>query len=474
MTRPTATAPLRIGRRRFLQRLGVGAAALAAPGVLGGEREARRPNVLLIYTDDQGTLDANCYGSKDLHTPHVDALAASGVRFTQAYAHTVCCPSRALLLTGRHPQRCNVGAWQQGDMKAPKKGTNMFLSEVTLAEVLRSAGYRTALFGKWHLGAHRDHGPTRQGFDEFFGFRGGFIDNYLHYFLHGRGYHDLYEGAREVHRKGEYFPDLIADRAVRFLERNRNRPFFLYLALNIPHYPEQADATFDERYKHLPMPRRSYAKVISTTDDRVGRVLGKLEKLGLRDDTIVIFMSDNGHSAEDNRIRVDGHASGLPKGHHYGANGGGGNTGKWRGHKGTFLEGGIRVPAILSYPRKLPKGVVRGQAITAADFFPTVLELCGVPRPKVKLDGASLLRIVRDDAPSHHRVMHWQWYANWAAREGDWKLLGRRDKATFLGNLADEEPERKNYLREKPEIARRLLERHRSWVRDVTPKGDDS
>ncbi|GAG33246.1 unnamed protein product, partial [marine sediment metagenome] len=129
---------------------------------------ARHPNVVILLTDDQGTLDANCYGSADLHTPHIDKLAATGVRFTQAYAHTVCCPARAMLLTGRHPQRNGVHFWTQGDMNAVK-GINMALEEVTLAEVLQSASYRTALYGKWHLGAHRDYGPKEQGFDEFFG-----------------------------------------------------------------------------------------------------------------------------------------------------------------------------------------------------------------------------------------------------------------------------------------------------------------
>ena len=171
---------------------------------LTGLARADRPNVVILFTDDQGTLDANCYGSTDLITPNIDRLAATGVRFTQAYAHTVCCPSRAALMTGRHPQRGGVHHWTQGDMHGPK-GINMALEEITLAEVLKSAGYRTALFGKWHLGAHRDHGPKCQGFDEFFGIRDGFIDNYNHYFLHSTGFHDLYEGTEKVSADGKYF-----------------------------------------------------------------------------------------------------------------------------------------------------------------------------------------------------------------------------------------------------------------------------
>ena len=184
------------------------------------------PNVVILFTDDQGTLDANCFGSSDLHTPNIDALAARGIRFSQAYAHTVCCPSRAALLTGRHPQRGGVRHWTQGNMNGPK-GINMFLEEGTRAETLKKAGYRTALFGKWHLGAHRDYGPKKQGFDEFFGIRDGFIDNYNHFFLHRNGFHDLYEGTDRVEADGKYFPEMMTDRAVEFIDRNQHQPFFL-------------------------------------------------------------------------------------------------------------------------------------------------------------------------------------------------------------------------------------------------------
>jgi arylsulfatase A-like enzyme len=463
-------------RRRFLKTTGWGllAMAYARCASLAGTSDtagSRKPNVIIFLTDDQGTLDANCYGSKDLYTPTMDLLAETGVRFTQAYAHFVCCPARAMLLTGRHPQRCNVNGWMQGSPKAGMQ-LNMSLKEITIAEALKGAGYKTAMFGKWHLGAHLDYGPTEQGFDEYFGNRGGFIDNYNHYFLHGHGFHDLYEGKKEVFAKGKYFPDMMTERALQFVDRNKDVPFFMYVAFNIPHYPEQADAKFDERYKDMKMPRQSYAKMISTTDDRMGMVVKKLEELGLRENTIIIFMSDNGASVEDCSITEDDHASGLPKGHHYGAFGGGGNAGKWRGAKATYYEGGIRVPAIISFPSKLPKGVVRDQAINAMDWFPTIMELCGVPLPEVKLDGQSVMPIIKSaDAPSHHKVMHWHFEQRWAVREGDWKLISsHRGEADFLGNLADEEPERKNYIKEKPEIAKRLLKLHIEWIKEVMPK----
>ena len=385
---------------------------------------ASRPNVVIIYTDDQGTLDAGCYGSDDLHTPAMDEIAATGVRFTQAYAHTVCCPSRAALITGRHPQRSGVNSWTQGSLTA-KAGTNMALSEVTLAEALSDAGYQTALYGKWHLGAAATHGPKMQGFDEFFGLRGGFIDNYNHYFLHGSGFHDLYEGTEKVDRKGDYFPEMMTDRALAFIDKNKENPFFLYFALNIPHYPEQALEKFGERYKDLSMPRRSYAAMISTTDHYIGKVLAKLAEHGLRENTVVIFMSDNGHSAEHNEIRAEGHKSGLEKGTYYGAHGGGGNTGRFIGHKGTFFEGGLRVPAMISYPKALPQGEVRDGAISAMDWYPTVIELCGIEADKtVALDGVSVLPLIRDaKLGGLHDEMHWAWQKKWAVRKGDWKLV---------------------------------------------------
>ena len=436
--------------------------------------QAAKPNVVILFTDDQGTIDANCYGSNDLITPNIDKLAATGVRFTQAYAHTVCCPARAALLTGRHPQRGGVVHWTQGDMNSAK-GINMALEEVTLAEILKPAGYRTALYGKWHLGAHRDFGPKKQGFDEFFGIRDGFIDNYNHYFLHGSGFHDLYEGVKPVKRPGKYFPELMVQRSLKFIMQNKDRPFLLYVPFNIPHYPEQALKRFEEVYKDIAEPaRRSYAAIVSTTDHYIGQIVDKLEALGLRENTIIIFMSDNGHSEETgNRIRLDNHRSGYPKGHFYGASGGG-STGKWIGQKGSFLEGGVRVPAIISYPAKLPKGKVRGQIITAMDWFPTVLDLCGVQQlsGSPKLDGHSVLPLIRNaKAKSKNKILHFAWGKKWAVRESDWKLIGSDGNTKVsLRNLADAKPEARDYAKVKPEIVRRLRKLHTDWVNEVSPK----
>jgi len=432
------------------------------------ESGKEKPNVVIFFTDDQGTLDANCYDSKDLHTPTMDQLSRTGVRFTQAYSHIVCCPARAMLMTGRYPQRSNVNSWTQSSMKE-KKGRNMSLSEVTLAEVLRDAGYKTSLFGKWHLGAHSGYGPTKQGFDEFFGLRGGFIDNYNHYCLHKEdGFHDLYEGEKEVFLRDHYFPDLMTQRALQYIDKHKDVPFFMYLAYNIPHYPEQADKKFDERYKDMEMPRRDYAKMISTTDDRMGLVMKRLEHHGITENTIVIFMSDNGHATKNYQIKGNNHKSGLAEGTNYGANGGGGNTGKWRGAKGTFYEGGIRVPAIISYPAKLPQNVTRDQMITAMDLMPTILNLCDIAPPKVKLDGKNLMPVIESEsAKSPHTVLHWQWGKAWMVREGDWKLFGRAQKVLALHHLNEPEPEKKNYHKAEPIKVEHLKKLHDAWLQDL-------
>jgi len=448
------------------------------------EGKDRKPNIIIIYTDDQGTLDANCYGANDLYTPNIDKLSKTGISFTQAYSHTVCCPSRAAMITGRHPQRSGINNWTQNDAHAEEKGVNMPLSEVTIAEVLKDNGYQTGLFGKWHLGAALENGPLEQGFDEFYGFRGGFIDNYVHYFLHGKGFHDLWNNKEEIFERDRYFPSLMTEKAIQFIEKNSNQPFFLYAAFNLPHYPEQPDSLFSPLYKDITEPRKSYATVISTVDDKIGQILNKLEELNIRDNTAIFFMSDNGHSTEETMIRIDNHLSGLPKGTNYCANGGGGYTGKWRGAKGGFLEGGIRVPAIISYPDHFPENETRDQIISCMDFLPTICEITGSKLPDCTLDGYSLLPIIESKkSSSNHSVLYFQWYDQWSVREGRWKLIvnGSDDTGKFsnhpqkesimetpyLADLEADNPEEHNYADEYPEIVERLTKLHAIWAAEV-------
>jgi arylsulfatase A len=442
-----------------------------------------KPNIIIIYTDDQGTLDAGCFGAKDLATPNIDRLGKTGIRFTQAYAHTVCCSSRAAMITGRFPQRAGINNWTQNDAHDTKKGINMPLSEVTIAEVLKANGYKTGLFGKWHLGAAMENGPLEQGFDTFYGFRGGFIDNYVHFFLHGKGFHDLWKNNEEIFERNRYFPSLMTEQAIQFIEKNRHQPFFLYAAFNLPHYPLQPDSQFVAINNNLKEPRKSYVTAISTVDDKIGQILNKLEALKLRENTLIIFMSDNGHSTEETMIKIENHLSGLPPGTDYCAHGGGGYTGKWRGAKGTFLEGGIRVPAIISYPGHFPENESRDQIITCMDFFPTICKITGSKMPDGIIDGNDLLPVIASNAPSNYQDLCFQWQDQWAVRTGKWKLIvNGRDKtgkfsthiqkeekmeSPYLASLEGESPEEKNYSTEYPEIVERLTKIYFKWAADV-------
>ena len=448
-----------LDRRDFLGLVTGGAAAtLASSGraLWGQEAAPERPNVILIFSDDQGTLDVNCYGSDDLYTPHLDGLAAQGTRFTQFYvAAPICSPSRAALLTGRYPQRAQLATNAGGKRAMPTE-------QVTLAEMLRDARYRTAIFGKWHLGEQPGSLPLDQGFEEFFGHRNGCIDNYSHFFYWaGPNRHDLWRGNEEVWEDGAYFPDLMVREAKRFLRANSTRAFFLYLPFNIPHYPLQGQAEFREMYRDMPEPRRSYAALVSTFDAKVGEVLAEVDRLGLRDNTLVVFLSDNGHSTEERN------------------NFGGGNAGPYRGAKFSLLEGGIRVPCIARLPGRIPAGEVREQMAMSFDWFPTIAELCGVALPEQRVDGESLVPVFESaKAPSPHEVLHWQLGGQWAVREGDWKLVANArdtrpgsqlngDDATFLSNMAEDVTETSNLAKAHPDTARRLTELHEEWVEDV-------
>jgi arylsulfatase A len=406
-------------------------AAIALPATVLAQRKpnpdrkssaqpGKGPNVLLIYTDDQGSLDMNIYGAKDLHTSHMDGLAKNGVRFTQFYAAApVCSPSRASLLTGRYPQRAGLS----GNAPSEKGKPGMPGEQVTMAEMFKAAGYTTGHVGKWHLGYSPETMPNQQGFDYTFGHMGGCIDNYSHFFYwDGPNRHDLWRNGKETWEDGKYFPDLMVEEVNLFLENNRTAPFYLYWAVNIPHYPLQGEEKWRNHYKGLPSPRSEYAAFISTMDEKIGRVLQKLESLGLAENTIVILQSDHGHSEEQRTF------------------GGGGYAGPYRGAKFSLFEGGIRVPAIISWPGKLPKNEVREQMAVNVDWYPTLAALCGVPLPTPKIDGKSLVPVLQSaNAPSPHDTFYWQSGGGkepqWAVRQGDWKfctirrgLNGRRTR----------------------------------------------
>ncbi|MEJ6719905.1 MAG: sulfatase-like hydrolase/transferase [Akkermansiaceae bacterium] len=409
---------------------------------------ARRPNVIIIFTDDQGSIDMNCYGAKDLVTPHMDGLAKRGVRFTQFYsAAPVCSPSRVGLLTGRTPQHGGLN----GNVRLNSVG--MPSSQITIAEELKKSGYATAHVGKWHLGHSEQTIPNGQGFDHSFGHLVGCIDNYSHFFYwSGPNKHDLWRNGKEVFHNGEFFPDLMVKEAGEFIDQNKEKPFFIYFALNTPHYPYQGSPEWLEHYKDLPYPRNLYAAFLSTTDDRIGSLLKKVDEAGLAEDTIIIFQSDHGASEE---VR---------------AHNGGGSAGPHRGAKFSLYEGGIRVPAIISWPGKLPQNESRNQVATGCDWYPTLMELCGVPAPAHKIDGKSLVPVLKSkDRPTAHESFNWKSGKAVAIREGKWKLIMTGEKVE-LYNLPSDLGEANNLVKKDPEVVERLQKKSRDYWESIGQK----
>jgi arylsulfatase A-like enzyme len=433
--------------------------------LLSFSAEARQPNVVIIYTDDQGSVDMGAYGADDLKTPAMDRLASEGIRFTQFYsAAPVCSPSRAAMLTGRY----NIRAGVPGNVSSTKGEPGMPSEQITLAEMFKAGGYATAHIGKWHLGFSEDTMPNAQGFDYSFGHMGGCIDNYSHYFYwNGPNRHDLHRNGVEVFEDGKFFPDLMVEETERFVREHTTDPFFIYFAMNAPHYPYQGETDWLEYYQKagVASPRDLYAAFLSTQDERIGKLLELLDELSLTENTIVIFQSDNGHSTEER------------------AHFGGGSAGPYRGAKFSLFEGGIRLPAIIRWPGSIESGGVRSQMVHACDWMPTLANLCGIPLLDQDIDGKSMLGILADpDADSPHEVLHWQvglgQAAQWAVRDGDWKLIGNPADTSnghervkvdnkFLVNLAEDISEQSNLLDKHPDIAKRLESLHTSWISGI-------
>ncbi|MDZ7722262.1 MAG: sulfatase-like hydrolase/transferase [candidate division KSB1 bacterium] len=437
-----------VTRRRFIKNsfisLAAGSAIFSASKNLSAGQN-RKPNIVIFLTDDQGSVDVNCYGASDLITPHLDALAERGTRFSQFYvASSICSPSRAALLTGRFPQRAQLPGNAIGGDGMPSK-------QITMAELFKEHGYRTGIFGKWHLGTALPLGPNEQGFDEFLGHREGCIDNYSHfYYWRGPNRHDLWRDETEIWENGTYFPDICVREATRFIKENRVHPFFLYVPFNVPHYPMQAERKYVDMYDHINDPQRKrYAAFVSMIDDRIGQILQVLKEQNLFEDTLVLFMSDHGHSVEERAF------------------GGGGSAGPYRGHKKTMWEGGLRVPCIISWPGHIPKNSVRDQLACSIDWLPTLADYAGIGTPDWKVDGKSLVPMINDkNAKSPHNVMHWMLGPRWAVRKGVWKLVF--DQELFLANLDRDISEQYNYINEYPEKAEMLKSLHQQWAESVS------
>lgn len=416
-----------------------------------------KPNVIIILTDDQGSIDLNCYGSTDLKTPNLDKLAQNGTRFTQFYAgSSVSSASRAGLLTGKTPQ----GAGVPNNVSSTKGQAGMPASQVTIAEVMKSAGYKTGHVGKWHLGYSPGTMPLGQGFDYSFGHMGGCIDNYSHFFYwDGPNRHDLWENGEEIFKDGSYFPDMVTEKAEDFIKANQKNPFFLYLAYNTPHYPLQPTRKWREYYKDLPSPRREYAGFVSATDERIGKIIDLLDNLKIRENTLIVYLSDQGHSYEER------------------TGGGGGNSGIYRGGKFSLFEGGIRVPAIFSMKGTIREGVVNDKLCMSMDILPTIADFCGIKEIPGEVEGKSIKKTILENKPSVHDIAYWQLGKQWVVRQGDWKLVANPvdpspsksslvfpEDGLFLSNLKTDASESKNLAAQYPEKVKELIGIYEKWA----------
>lgn len=375
---------------------------------------ARPPNLIVVMTDDQGFRDVGFNGGTDIPTPHLDSIAHRGVRFTNGYVtYAVCSPSRAGFLTGRYPQRFGYERnpqWQPDDIQS-----GLPLSESTLADTLGQVGYRSGLIGKWHLGAHPALHPLRRGFDEFFGHLGG-GHRYLPEELTLTESSEADSESESYHLKilrnhtpvttTEYLTDEFSHEAVRFVERHRDHPFFLFLAYNAPHSPLQATEKYLSRFAHIEDPRRrTYAAMVSAVDDGVGRVLIRLRELELESETIVVFLSDNGGATDSNT------ADNTPL----------------RGAKGSAWDGGWRVPFALQWPGHIAPGQVYEHPVISLDIFATIAALAGAPtNAERSLDGVNLIPFLTgEDDGVPHEAIHLRMFDRgaYAVRSGDDKLL---------------------------------------------------
>lgn len=433
------------GRFRMTRREFLGAVSLL-PLAAGG----RRPNIVLMLADDLGWGDLGCYGQRRIRTPHLDRMAERGMRFTQAYAgSSVCAPSRCCLMTGLHNGHGRVrdnlplGIFLQPD-------------DLTVAEVLKQAGYRTAAIGKWSLGNPGSWGlPTMQGFDEFFGYLNqDHAHNYYPEFLWENDREVLLQGNRANARK-QYSPDLFIERALRFTQENRQQPFFLYYCPTLPHwsdYPRDSgrslDIPSDEPYSREAWPpvEKNYAAMVTRLDEHAGRLLGLIRSLGIEEQTLVVFTSDNGPSAEALH-RPEFFAS----------------AGPFSGVKRDLYEGGIRIPLLAQWTGRIRAGSASDVVVAFWDFLPTAAEVAGLAAPR-HVDGISMLPVLLDKQRSDHPYLYWDYGHTrdkflQALRHGAWKIVRRGSKAAVeLYHLGQDPGEKRDLAAGNPGTVQRLLE----------------
>ena len=454
------------------------AALTVCPGQYGISAEtASVPNIVLIVADDMGYPDLGCIGSKPIQTPSLDRLAAEGVRATSFYVTwPACTPSRGSLLTGRYPQRNGLYDMVRNDLVnyghrytwdeyavSPEMTLGLDPKEVTLGDALRTVGYANAVIGKWDMGQAKRYLPLQRGFDFFYGHGNNGIDYYTH---ERYGVPSLFRGNQRTEEdKGKYVTHVFGREALAFAQEHvARRPFFLYLAFNAPHGAStlaednggekpgvQAPEEYVARYRGVVNNERlaRYYAAVTCMDENIGKLLKALDDAGQTEDTIVMFLSDNGGS------------------------GNGGNA-PLKGHKSTMWEGGLRVPFLMRWPGKLPAGHVTDEFLTSLEIMPTLLAAAGAKTPAgVKLDGFDMLPVLRGKKSSPRTEMFWQRRSDKAARVGHWKWLDSA-KGKGLYDLSTDLGETRDLSKEKPEIAKMLQDRFHAWQREMAacePRG---
>jgi arylsulfatase A-like enzyme len=417
-----------------------------------------RPNFIVIYTDDQGIGDVGCYGHPEVITPNIDRLAETGVRFTNWYSNSpVCSPSRGSIFTGKYPE--NHGMIDVLSSNAQFNVPGLKAGETTIARELKKLGYRTGHIGKWHMGSAAHSRPQAQGIDEFFGFYSGWTDYWSHrYYTLGRGQseilHDLWHNDQEVFADPEHQTELLGRKAREFATSNRNQPFFLNLWFGAPHYPMIATPKELGRYpSDMDRDRRTHLAMVTAIDDQIGLLLDALEQSGQRENTVIFFQSDNGATQE---TRAD----------HAGRPYRGGSNKPFRGWKQGLFEGGIRMPALMSWPSKIAYGQVRKQIGMAMDILPTFLSFAGA-QPPSGIDGRDQSAMIISGANSPHEHIHWVYPDSRAVRKGEWKLIlnppkfpgdphGQPTEKLWLSNLEREPHEARNWASMEPRVVAEL------------------
>lgn len=443
------------------------------------ENSKQLPNIVLIVSDDQGYRELGCYGATDVKTPNLDKLAEEGVRMTNFYVTcSFCTPSRASLLTGRYPQRNGTYELFRNDRVndgylynsyeysvSPERILGTDLREVLLSELLHAAGYTCGCFGKWDLGQLQRYLPLQQGFDKYY----GFVNTGIDYFTHERyGVPSMYDDNEPTTKdKGTYCTDLFEREAIKFLEENIEKPFFLYLPFNAPHYgsnqhkddpryPVQATQEFLEMYPEEfekgNFKRQGTLAAITDMDDAIGNILQVIQNVGKEENTIVIFMSDNGAGTGNGTANYP-----------------------LRGGKSNFFEGGIRVPCIIKWPEKVQKNIVVNNFLSSLEIFPTLLAASGIEKPdSLILDGFNILPLLTGkDTTLERNEMYWEAREKIAARVGNWKMVDNIDEKGFY-NLSEDISEKKDLTQQHPDEFEKIIQKFKNWQGEMAkaePRG---